>query len=87
MEVPRAPSPPLYNSGLFGPRAGSESFQLGATTQRNRNPEGGHRPSRECIDHRQGGGGGPAAGGGPVGSFCSTEEGGHSDGWWRDFIH
>lgn len=72
---PRAPAPTLQQLGLFGPRAGSESFQLGGDyseeqeLRRRPPPEGVHRPpGREEV--------GAIMGWGPVGSFCSTEEGG-----------
>ena len=75
---PRAPAPSTHftTAGLFGPRAGSESFQLGGDYSEEQEP-GGRSPPSEGV-HRPPAGRrwGPAAGGGPVGSFCSTEEGG-----------
>ena len=73
-----APSTHFTTAGLFSPRAGlghpeapSESFQLGGDYSEEQEPRGWL--SRQPVAGRRQG---PAAGGGPVGSFCSTEEGG-----------
>lgn len=75
------PAPTLQQRVCLVPELGRDTHRLplspsgqAATTQRNRNLEGGHRPQSASTTGRRWRG--PAAGGGPVGSFCSMEEGG-----------